>query len=290
MPIPYYIANPSPFGGLEEDDPDRRQEGPFDAPPPSVDETKQPKQPTIDPFADNPDDPRVQRLKALDDEIASRPRSLGGIIAGFSPHGDRTMVNLMAQRHLAGQEYHGDQQIRRQLASSQMLQESAFRRADALEKAARERAAGTQYGADQRLAGTQYSTDGRLAGTMYGADKRLEGTQYGADKRLEGTEYRTDNQKFRPQADRNAPAAGKAPANPQIPVLQAELKQLAKAINDPNITDDQKLPLMRKYNLRRQQLEQMTGQSASAPSAAPSTAPGVKASGTAQDNDPLGIR
>lgn len=293
MPIPYYIANPSPFGGLEEDDPDRRQEGPFDAPPPSVDQTKQAKQPAIDPFADDPNDPRLQRIHELDKQISGRNGTLAGFFGALSPHGDKVQASLMAQRHMLGNEYHGDQQLRRQLASSQMLQESAFRRADATEKAARERAAGTEYR----------------------ADRSLEGTKYGADRRYDGVEYRTDNQQFAPKGmttpgmfqDANGqwmvavfdpntgnvtakaaggklvkpspePGNGKAPVNPQVPVLQAEMKQLNKVLNDPNVvlSDEQRLEYLRKYNMAKRKIEQMSGQPASAPSATPSTAPAVK--------------
>lgn len=269
----------SPFEGAPEPY-DTPQESPFDSPP-SVEQAKatKPEQ------KGSPFDEVDPRVKALDEQIASRPRSIGGIIAAFSPQGDRTMANLMAQRHLVGQEVHGDQQLKRQLESSRMLQESAYKRAEAMQAAAEARAR-AQVGAAGVRGNAQVTTGAghdtaRVEAAKIGAGARTGAAQIAAASR----DYATDNRQ--PSA---GPRASRAPANPQIPVLQAELKQLSKAINDPNITDDQKLPLMRKYNLRRQQLEQMTGQPAAAPSAAPPTAPGVKASGAAQDNDPLGIR
>lgn len=296
MAIPYYIARPSGFMGLDKEDPDERPAGPFDGvpaeqaagspfeEPPSVSDSKATK-----PAQGSPFDEVDPRIKALDDEIKGRPGSIGGILAAFSPHGDRTMANLMAQRHLVGSEVHGDQQLKRQIESSRMLQESAFRRADAMEKAAAARDEARKYASDNSASARMYGADQSLAGSLARAERPMT-VGAGASVYDPATGTNSAQNAFRPQADRNAPAAGKAPVNPQIPVIQAELRQITKVLNDPNVPDDQKAPLLRKYNIRVQQLKQLGGQPAPAPSAAPSTAPSVAGSGGPTDNDPLGIR
>lgn len=259
----------SPFEGAPEPY-DTPQESPFDSPP-SVEQAKatKPEQ------KGSPFDEVDPRVKALDEQIASRPRSIGGIIAAFSPHGDRTMANLMAQRHLVGQEVHGDQQLKRQLESSRMMQESAYKRAEAMQAAAEARAR-AQVGAAGVRGNAQVTTGAghdtaRVEAARIGAGARTGAAQIAADSR----DYATDNRQ--PSA---GPRASRAPANPQIPVLQAELKQIAKALNDPNLsaTDQQKALLAARYQDRLEKLQQLSGQPAPAPSAAPSTAPSVQQS------------
>lgn len=311
MPIPYYLANASPVMGLNEDDPEMQPEGPFDAPPPSVEEAKRTKPPVIDPFADDPNDPTLRRIKDIDAQLSGRQGSLGGIIAAFSPHGDRTMQNLMAQRHLYGQEYHGDQQLRRQLAASQMQQESAFRRADAQEKAAAERAK-AQTGAAEIRGGAQVTTGaGHDAARMYGADQGLAGVQArvnrpfpvaaGASVYNPATATMGAQTNFRPQG------VGSAPKPVADPLVQMQARQLdaaikaydkaltADATGDKPITgstasdkfsnDNKRAILQQKRDDLAQQLANLYKQhpGVAAPSAAPSTAPSVHASESESD-------
>ena len=278
-------ANPSPF---EE--------------PPSVRESKASNLVDQDPF----DDPELgKRIKGIDEQLASRPRSLGGMIAAFSPSGDKTMASLMAQRHMYGQEQHGNQQIRRQMAGQRAAQERAFAHDEAIRAnaertaLARENAAGTRVGGQVAVQGL------RNQGAMGVQGLRNEGSVATQGVRNQGATG--------VQGLRNSGAAEvqgmKAPAKPVAdPLVQMQARQLDAAIKayDKALTADatgekpitgstasDKFSNDNKRAILQQKRDELAAQLADLykrtpglkqPSAAPSTAPSVKQTA----NDDLG--
>lgn len=271
---------------------DTPQESPFQDSPPSVEQTKA----TRPAQKGSPFDDVDPRIKALDDQIASRPRSIGGIIAGFSPHGDRTMANLMAQRHLVGSEVHGDQQLKRQLESSRMMQESQVRHWATL-------AANNQNTVGGRLAVANVNAAPKYAAT---AEKAREfdnpwakdfapkgmttpGMFQGPDGQWMVAVFdpNTGNVTAKPAGGKlvKPGAEQKQPPDPRLVEIQkninglnTEIRKRIAAGDDPQ-TSPALAELNRKLNVAKREAG-MFGQYGPArqpqPSAAPSTAPGVK--------------
>lgn len=200
-------------------------ESPFQ-PPPSVAESKATK-PEVNPFDDV--DPR---LKEIDDEIRRQPRSIGGIIAAFSPSGDRRMTQLMAQRRLLGNEVHGDMVLRgsmaRQLAA-------ANARAQAAETAARAR----MYASDQSLTrglGVAGINAGSRENVGAGnAAARVKAAEIGAGARTGAAQIAADARTGMPHP---APKPVKAPVDPLVAQKAKEI-QVAIAAYDKALLKDQ---------------------------------------------------
>lgn len=264
-------ANPSPF---EE--------------PPSVRESKASKLVDQDPF----DDPELgKRIKGIDEQIASRPRSLGGMIAAFSPSGDKTMASLMAQRHMYGQEQHGNQQLRRQMAGQRAAQERAL----AHDTASQGRAELNARSAEERA--------------------RLRAEQRDRELAERARQFNNPQPKqFAPPRPAAAPRPAPVPKPVADPLVQMQARQLDTAIKayDKALTADatgekpitgstasDKFSNDNKRAILQQKRDDLAAELANLykrtpglnqPSAAPSTAPSVHASGGPAQDDPLGIR
>ena len=288
---------------LDSDNPDVRipsdpESDPFEDPAPGVQAAKD----KHDPFADDPDDPRLAQLKNLDQQIKDRQGSLGGFFAALSPYGDKTMANLMAQRHMYGQEYHQERSLSsayaRQNQALQAALEKAGIAADAAMANAATRGAATTGAAQIRATQTPHNigpqglynpaTDETIIGEANPNAKippRAPVVGIAKDEAGNDVMVLADGTKIPVNATLQPPPGkgpqARQPVNPQIKVIQSNMTAAMKRANDPNASPQDKLAALAEYNAQRRLLDRLSGgapgtaPAAAAGAAGPSEAPGI---------------